>query len=94
MYILSTLCGFHTEVEEHTSKGRMDMTIRTDRYIYIFEFKFNSSAEIALKQIEDMDYADKFKEDSREVICIGANYSSQARNIDTWKLSSASYFLL
>lgn len=84
MYILTTLCGFYAEVEEHTSKGRMDMTIRTDRYIYIFEFKFNASAEIALKQIEDMGYADKFKEDSREVVCIGVNYSSEARNIDTW----------
>ena len=87
MYILTTLCGFYAEVEEHTSKGRMDMTIRTDRYIYIFEFKFNTSAEIALKQIEDMGYADKFKEDSREVICIGANYSSEVRNIDTWRIS-------
>lgn len=87
MYILTTLCGFYAEVEEHTSKGRMDMTIRTDRYIYIFEFKFNASAEIALKQIEDMGYADKFKEDSREVICIGSNYSSEVRNIDTWRIS-------
>ena len=84
MYILTTLCGFYTEVEEHTSKGRMDMTVRTDRYIYIFEFKFNASAETALKQIEDMGYADKFSEDGREVICIGVNYCSKARNIDTW----------
>ena len=87
MYILTTLCGFYAEVEEHTSKGRMDMTVRTDRYIYIFEFKFNASADIALKQIEDMGYADKFKEDSREVIRIGANYSSEVRNIDSWKVS-------
>lgn len=86
MYILTTLCGFYAEVEEHTSKGRMDMTIGTDRYIYIFEFKFNASAEIALKQIEDMGYADNFKEDSREVICIGASYSSEVRNIDSWKV--------
>ena len=86
MYILTTLCGFYAEVEEHTSKGRMDMTIRTDRYIYIFEFKFNASAEVALKQIEDMGYADKFKEDSREVVCIGVNYSSNNRNINEWKV--------
>ena len=63
------------------------MTIRTDRYIYIFEFKFNASAEIALKQIEDMGYADKFKEDGREVICIGASYSSEERNISSWSIS-------
>lgn len=83
MYILTTLCMFYAEVEEHTCNGRMDMTIRTDKYIYIFEFKFNASAEVALKQIEDMGYADKFMEDSREVICIGVNYSSEVRNIDS-----------
>ena len=86
MYILTTLCGFYAEVEEHTSKGRMDMTIRTDRYIYIFEFKFNSSADIALKQIEDMGYADKFNDDSREVVCIEANYCSKERNVNSWRI--------
>ena len=86
MYILTTLCGFYAEVEEHTSKGRMDMTIRTDRYIYIFEFKFNSSADIALKQIEDMGYADKFNDDNREVVCIGVNYCSKERNVNSWRI--------
>lgn len=62
----------------------MDMTVRTDKYIYIFEFKFNSTAETALKQISDMGYADKFKTDGRKVICIGVNYSSAERNIDRW----------
>lgn len=87
MYILTTLCGFYAEVEEHTSKGRMDMTIKTDKYIYIFEFKFNSSVEIALQQIEDKGYADKFKEDGREVIRIGVNYCSKERNINEWLIS-------
>ena len=88
MYILTTLCGFYTDVEEHTSKGRMDMTIRTDKYIYIFEFKFNSTAETALKQISYMGYADKFKADGREVICLGVNYSSSERNIDQWLIKT------
>ena len=87
MYILTTLCGFYVQVEEHTGKGRMDMTIKTDKYIYIFEFKFNASAEVALKQIETMGYADKFKTDGREVICIGVNYSSAERNIDSWLIN-------
>lgn len=84
MYILTTLCGFYAEVEEHTSIGRMDMTIKTDRYIYIFEFKFNGSAESALQQIKDTHYADKFTNDERETVCIGINYSYDKRNIDEW----------
>lgn len=87
MYILTTLCGFYAEVEEHTSKGRMDMTIRTDRYIYIFEFKFNGSAEAALQQIKDNHYADKFTNDEREKVCIGINYSYLERNINEWIFS-------
>ena len=35
-----------------------------------------------------MGYADKFKEDGREVICIGANYNSEVRNIDSWKITT------
>ena len=84
MFILSSLCGFYTELEKHTNKGRMDMTIKTDQYIYIFEFKFNASAEIALQQIHDKGYIEPFKADSRQIVCIGVNFSSEARNIDKW----------
>ena len=64
------------------------MTIKTDKYIYLFEFKFNSTASIALKQILDKGYADKFRNDKREIICIGVNYSSEDRNIDGWLINS------
>ena len=84
MFILSSLCGFYTELEKHTNKGRMDMTIKTDQYIYLFEFKFNATAEIALQQIHDKGYAEPYKMDSRQIVCVGVNYSSEARNIDKW----------
>jgi len=87
MYILATLCGFYSEVEEHTSKGRMDMTIKTDKFIYIFEFKFDHTAKAALQQIMDTHYADKFSNDEREIICIGVNYSYLERNINEWLVS-------
>ena len=84
MFILSSLCGFYTEVEKHTNKGRMDMTIKTDQYIYLFEFKFNKTAEEALQQILNQAYAEPYTMDNRKVVCIGVNYSSDARNIDKW----------
>ena len=84
MFILSSLCGFYTELEKHTNKGRMDMTIKTDQYIYIFEFKFNATAEIALQQIYDKGYTEPYKMDSRQIVCVGVNYSSESRNIDKW----------
>lgn len=84
IYMLSTLCGFYTEVESHTNKGRVDMTIKTDKYIYIFEFKYDHSASEALEQIKAKGYAEKYANDGREIICAGINYSSADRNINEW----------
>ena len=84
IYLLSTLCGFYCEVESHTNKGRIDMTIKTPKYIYIIELKYDHSAQEALSQIKEKGYAQKFASDERELICIGLNYSSADRNINEW----------
>ena len=86
MFLLTTLCGLYCEVESHTNKGRMDMTIKTDKYVYIFEFKFNATAEAALQQIHDKGYVEPYRMDERKIVCIGVNYSSEARNIDKWSI--------
>ena len=84
MFILTALCGYHVEIENHTNKGRMDMTVKTKDYIYIFEFKFNKSAEEALAQINEKGYAEPFKSDGRQIVKVGVNFSTACRNIDRW----------
>ncbi len=84
MFILTALCGYHVEIESHTNKGRMDMTVKTKDYIYIFEFKFNKSAEEALAQIDEKGYAEPFKSDGRQIVKVGVNFSTACRNIDRW----------
>ena len=86
MFILTALCGYYVQIEEHTNKGRMDMTVQTQDYIYIFEFKFNKSAEEALAQIDEKGYAERFRSDKRTLMKIGVNYSTAVRNIDEWKI--------
>ncbi len=86
MYILTALCGYYVDIESHTNRGRMDMTAKTADYIYIFEFKFNKSAQEALAQINDKGYAERFAADGRTVIKVGVNYSTAARNIDSWEV--------
>ena len=84
MFILTALCGYHVEIESHINKGRMDMTVKTKDYIYIFEFKSNKSAEEALAQIDEKGYAEPFKNDGRQLVKVGVNYSTACRNIDRW----------
>ena len=86
MFILTALCGYHVQIEEHTNKGRMDMTVQTNDYVYIFEFKFNKSAEEALAQIDEKGYAERYQSDERTLMKIGVNYSTAERNINEWEI--------
>ena len=86
MYVFFTLLGFYVDVERHTTDGRMDMLVQTKDYIYIFELKIDQSAEVALKQIEEMGYARPFADDSRKLFKIGVNFSTEKRCIDDWKV--------
>jgi Holliday junction resolvase-like predicted endonuclease len=47
------------EAEARTSIGRIDAVAQTEKYVYIFEFKLNRSADEALKQIHDKEYYQK-----------------------------------
>ncbi len=85
LFILFYLLGLSVNTEFRTSDGRIDILIRTDKYVYIIELKFDKSAEEALNQIKRKEYALPWLTDNREVIAIGINYSSSLRRIDSWK---------
>ncbi len=86
LYVFFKLMGFFVEVERATSDGRMDLIVKTDDYIYIFEFKLDKSADEALQQIEDKGYALPYAADPRRLYKIGVNFSSDRRCIEEWKV--------
>ena len=87
LFIIYKLLGFYVQAEYHTSNGRIDMILKTDKYVYVMEFKFDGTADEALKQIEER-YAVPFRKDPRQLIVIGVNFSSKTRNIDGWKVKA------
>ena len=72
------------ELHYQNVRGRIDLVLQTDSYVYVMEFKLDGSAEQALQQIEDKQYALPFAKDSRKVYTIGVNFSSETRNIERW----------
>ena len=84
MYIITKLMGLYIQAEYRTSRGRIDLLIGTDKYVYIIELKLDGSAEEALSQINAKDYALPFSVDGREVVKIGANVTSETRNLERW----------
>lgn len=85
-YITFTLLGQYVKCESHTSMGRIDCVIETKQYVYIFEFKRDESADEALKQIEDMHYADPYKADDKKLYKIGVSFDSKTRRMMDWKI--------
>ena len=85
--MLFRLLGFYVQVERHTSKGRMDVTIQTKDYVYILELKVDKSADEALQQIEDKQYAAPFATDPRKLFKIGVCFGSEERGISEWKIT-------
>jgi hypothetical protein len=88
LFIVTKLMGFYVKAEYHTSEGRIDIVLQTDDYTYVMEFKLDGTAEEALAQINDKNYALPFAADNRKLIKVGVNFSSTTRNIDRWLIQS------
>lgn len=88
LFIIFKLVGFYTRVEYHTSDGRVDLVLQTDKYIYVMEFKLDGTAEEALRQINEKHYARPFEFDPRTLFKIGVNFSAETRNIEKWIVES------
>ena len=84
VYIIIKLMGLYVQAEYRTSRGRIDLLVGTDKYVYVIELKLDGSAEEALAQINEKDYALPFTADGRKVIKIGANITTATRNIERW----------
>lgn len=84
LFIVFKLIGFYVKAEYRTSQGRIDLVLQTDEFIYVMEFKLEGSAEEALRQINEKNYAQPFAADPRKLFKIGINFSSQTRNIERW----------
>jgi hypothetical protein len=83
-YLVFTLLGQYARAEVHSFKGRADAVVETKDTIYVFEFKLNGTAEEALKQIDDKDYALPYEAGNRKVVKIGAEFDKDTRNIGRW----------
>lgn len=54
--------------------------------IYILELKYNKSAEKAIEQIKEKNYAVAFVSDPRPVYAVGLNFTSNCHTLDSWTI--------
>ena len=91
LYIIFSFLGHFNglDVEVHTPTGRVDMVMRTQNTLYLFELKLNKNAQTAMNQIDLKDYASKFSLTGLPVVKVGINFDSERRTISDWQIENA-----
>jgi hypothetical protein len=88
LYTILYLTGLKISSEESTSTGRIDLLLKTDSEIYLFELKLNQSAKAALEQIHKKKYHEKYLSLNKKITLIGLNFNSEIKNIDEYLVES------
>jgi hypothetical protein len=84
VHLIFSYLGVFITSEVHSSRGRADSIVETPNHVYIFEFKFNKTAQAALDQIHKQNYAAKYKASGKIITGIGVNFNAEKREIDEW----------
>ncbi|MEZ5534839.1 MAG: ATP-binding protein [Thiolinea sp.] len=80
--------GLDVTVEDMTNLGRVDMTLKFNEQVYIFEFKVVELVPEgkALQQIKDKAYADKYRALNQPIHLIGVEFSKDSRDIEAFEV--------
>ena len=75
--------GLDITVEDSTSHGRLDMAVRFNGNVYLFEFKVVEMAPegAAIAQLKEKRYADKYRGSGQPIHLIAVEFSKDARNV-------------
>ena len=76
------MIGANPQPERPSLLGYADAIVETRKFVWVFEFKFNKSANAAVRQIREKGYAEQYKGDKRPVTLVGINFRAAKRNID------------
>ena len=83
IYTYFASLGCELIAEDVTNKGRIDLTIKFQNKVYIFEFKVNKGD--ALEQIKEKKYYEKYLSPQNEVYIIGIVFDAKERNVTDFK---------
>lgn len=87
LYVIFSLLGLHVESQVRTAKGRIDVVVKTDDYIYVMELKLDRPAKEALEQIDSKGYLIPYTLDGKQLTKIGMSFSTSERNVTEWVCS-------
>ena len=94
-YCYFTALGLDVTAEDATSHGRIDLTVKLKRRIFILEFKvvgLDTGKNSALEQIKTKGYHEKYRADADEIFMIGVEFDRTERNIVRFEYETVPLF--
>ncbi len=86
-FVIFRMIGVYIQAEARTFDGRIDAFAAYGDNAYIFEFKLDSTAEIALEQIKTREYFKQFENTHKKITLIGASFDSKTGKITDYKIA-------
>ena len=83
--------GLDVTVEDASSHGRLDMAVRFNENVYLFEFKVVelTSAGAAMAQLRERRYADKYRGRGLPIHLVAVEFSRETRNLTAFEVARA-----
>ncbi|MCA0230487.1 MAG: ATP-binding protein [Bacteroidetes bacterium] len=86
IHLTFTLLGVYVQSEVHTSRGRCDALVQTQRYVYAFEFKLDKTSSEAVAQVKTKGYLTPYKPLGKELVAVGVNFSTTTKSVESWEV--------
>ena len=88
MYLIFSTLNFYVRTQVKCSGGRVDMVVWMPDTIYVFELKVNGTAQEALQQIDEKNYAIPYQTDGRPVVKVGVKFDAEKRVPEEWVIGN------
>jgi hypothetical protein len=87
IYLTFLLLGYDVEAEVSTALGRIDAVVKTATAVYVLEFKVEGDASVALAQVRDRRYYEKYLHLGLPVYLVGL--ACAHKRIADWQVELA-----
>jgi len=87
-YLMVSASGADARSELLTSRGRIDLAVEFPDAVYILEFKCEQPPGVALRQIKEQGYAERYRGTGKRIWALGTAFDADARNLAAWQVEA------
>ena len=87
LYLIFSMLNVYVRTQVKCAGGRTDMVVWMPDTVYVFELKVNGTAEEALAQIDEKDYAISYQTEDKRVVKVGVKFNADTRVPEEWVIA-------